>query len=35
MLMPSNAPPFVYNQHNPQSFQIVSSAMPQQQHPAQ
>ncbi|KAG5680540.1 hypothetical protein PVAND_010041 [Polypedilum vanderplanki] len=38
MLMHSNAPPFVYNQPNPQSFQIVSSAMPQQQqqqHPAQ
>lgn len=34
MLMHSN-PPFVYNQHNPQQFQIVSNALPQQQHPAQ
>ena len=36
MLMPSNGPPFVYNQQHPQ-FQIVSNAMPQQQqqHPQQ
>jgi ataxin 2/2L len=37
MLMPSNGPPFVYNQHNPQSFQIVPNPMSQQpqQHPQQ
>lgn len=37
MLMPSNGPPFVYNQHNPQPFQIVSNPLPQQQqqHPQQ